>query len=1388
MLFAGVVSFLQSETGLRTMQAVMGLLALITMFTAWTWLRLQPQSYFFHLLIFNFLLLLYTYFISLPQEAILPYLAYLRFAPYTQIAWHLSVLLWLVAAPFGYGGVQQEASILQLIRRQKSPIWALAALVVLLSAAVLADVRGAWLSFARHDFYLWAIGMAVLGIVAIIAAARRFPRARNERITYLIATGLFIGASYLNIFVSTHMSALVAIGASLALLFLILLYHRRFVALEAELRQGLFAENQRLREENAVHAHILEHTREGVLLLDREENIEFANAAFGRLTGLDETQLQRRRLRDVVSKNFYELIAPALKSARRGEGGEVEIVLHRSGRDIALHLRALARHDTLNKFAGYHLGFFEITEHLSRWRALQEKLQKKEARLNLLQASLEHIEDAVIITGAGGNILYANAAFQNLTGHQRAQILDQPLVNYVPETEGRVASGAAGMRQTCSILRADGTTFPADFSLSRQKAGDEAPEYFIWTFRDAEPRKQDQATIGALQATLKQKDAEAALRERDFELLLQATKTGFMLVRPDGACRYLNAAAKEMIGLEADELSLQKLPAFLRNLLQMTVNYGEKIHTEITEFTDTLRRVDRSERYLRWRVQPVGPASDSRFAGLLVELVDLTQQQALSQRCRELDERLAAAVQQQATDLHAHMARVSALLAFSEKVQTGMARQEMLQNLLQTAQALGWPHLAILGKNSGGMRFELLRAQGLQPQAAATLKTLPAAEVERYFQKRFALGAGYFLPAGQSKQKTKGRILLADGLFPARGDWAAGSLLLLPLKWEEQTIGLMLCGPPEDGTLPQEQELAALESLARFTAAALHREREAANQAAAREQHTLLKKLDRLVHYEKSAELELQKLITQAAALLQAGFCVIYHGPLLLVAAARFRAGKVSAVRISPKEAATLEAELATRLPEQGAAICPDAGALENLSRLLQLRGKDARSCIVSAMHSRGEMRGVIACVPQNAGHATPETAAFIAELAESLGLVLENRMLFNQVEAKAQELEQANALISEFLANVSHELRTPLHAILSYAELLQQRPEAPRQERLRFLNTIQTSGDKLLRLINDLLDLSKIEAGKIEPLPEDFDPRELLREVEAEVAPLCREKDIALRLQIDDSLPPRVRTDRQMLARVMLNLARNAQKFTDVGEVEIAGRMLGDGVLQLQVRDTGIGIAKSQQKAIFEPFRQLDRKTSRRFEGTGLGLAISKRLVDLLGGHLAVQSKLGEGSTFLVEVPVEQVAAAPAKKPAPRRKKAKKSQKRSMQVLLVDDDESTREAMKFFLENAGYHVEFASDGPTAVTQAQHLRPDVILLDIMMPGMDGYEVARILKSQKQLRQIPVIALTARAMSDDRQRARAAGFDDFLTKPFRMEEFFDKLAAHTGAVVKAEGKG
>lgn len=391
---------------------------------------------------------------------------------------------------------------------------------------------------------------------------------------------------------------------------------------------------------------------------------------------------------------------------------------------------------------------------------------------------------------------------------------------------------------------------------------------------------------------------------------------------------------------------------------------------------------------------------------------------------------------------------------------------------------------------------------------------------------------------------------------------------------------------------------------------------------------------------------------------------------------------------------------------------------------------------------------------------------------------------------------DAANEAKSEFVAKMSHEIRTPLTAILGYADLLQDLPRTDlADEHRELVRTIRRAGQHLLSIVNDVLDLSRVEAGtlRVDSVPTDLPG--LLDEVVQLLRPRAEEKHVELELRAEGRLPAQVRTDATRLRQILLNLAGNAVKFTTIGKVVITVSVVGESAeakLRLDVEDTGPGIAESDASRLFTPFVQADNSHARRHGGCGLGLVISRKLARLLGGDvMLVRSRPSEGSLFRAELPLRVLPAASATEirsaaAAPISEATTPAPRLSGRILLVEDGIDNQRLIARILRVAGAQVEVAENGRIALEALERARveglPDLVVTDMQMPELDGYELARELRSRGFDR--PILALTAHAMTEDRQRCLDAGCDDFTTKPIERAAFLRTCACWIGKRVSA----
>lgn len=392
------------------------------------------------------------------------------------------------------------------------------------------------------------------------------------------------------------------------------------------------------------------------------------------------------------------------------------------------------------------------------------------------------------------------------------------------------------------------------------------------------------------------------------------------------------------------------------------------------------------------------------------------------------------------------------------------------------------------------------------------------------------------------------------------------------------------------------------------------------------------------------------------------------------------------------------------------------------------------------------------------------------------------------QVEAARDAAEAATRSKSEFLANMSHEIRTPLNGVLGMAQALASRDLDPQAREM--VTTIQESGASLMAILNDVLDLSKIEAGRLEIAPVDAYPEQTVRQVQALFQQSAREKNIRLDFTVD--LPPNLclNYDPVRVRQCVSNLVSNAVKFTREGGIDVALSMTsakgGRTRIFVSVTDTGIGMDDDAATRLFQVFSQADESTTREFGGTGLGLAISRRLARMMGGDIEVHSKPGIGSVFTFSFVADPAVTAPARRteyvdPA----RAGVVSLRGARILLTDDNPVNRQVVRLFLQPQGATIVEATNGAEALQALESQTFDLALMDVHMPVMDGVEaIERIRTSARDWRSIPVIALTADAMTGDRERLIARGMSDYVSKPIAQAELLSAVSRALGGAASS----
>jgi len=426
----------------------------------------------------------------------------------------------------------------------------------------------------------------------------------------------------------------------------------------------------------------------------------------------------------------------------------------------------------------------------------------------------------------------------------------------------------------------------------------------------------------------------------------------------------------------------------------------------------------------------------------------------------------------------------------------------------------------------------------------------------------------------------------------------------------------------------------------------------------------------------------------------------------------------------------------------------------------------DTQSEAAIPLHIGSRMVGVLDLQSKEVDSFTQNDIDVLMTLADQVAIAIDNAHSYELAQQAINEMRELDRLKSQFLANMSHELRTPLNSIIGFSRVIIKGIDGPVTDlQEQDLSAIYNSGQHLLRLINDILDLSKIDAGKMELAFDDVNIAELLQSVIPTVGGLIKDKPVTLAQNIQPNIPI-IRADAMRLRQVLINLLSNAAKFTEEGTITISAaiqaRSDGQPEVIIRVADTGPGIALEDRGKLFQPFSQVDASPTRKTGGTGLGLSISRRLVELHGGQIDVTSEVGKGSTFFFTLPLPKVSDAQSRSDGRREDKV---------ILAIDDDAQVIGLYERFLQPQGYQVVSLTDPTQAVERASQLKPYAITLDVMMPGRDGWTVLADLKNNPDTRDIPIIVCS---ILEEDEKGFSLGASDYLVKPILEEDLLNAL--------------
>ncbi|MFQ6112832.1 MAG: response regulator, partial [bacterium] len=1055
---------------------------------------------------------------------------------------------------------------------------------------------------------------------------------------------------------------------------------------------------------------------------------------------------------------------------------------------------------------------------------------------------------------------------------------------------------------------------------------------------------------------LTKKTAELEASKSYYETLISGMSDILLVVDNEAKCTFINDYGIKRLGFKAEELSRENLPIFFDDLKRLEKDYGTAIRVEIKDFEAVIKTKDGESILCSWHARPLFDRYNRRIGAMAVGR-DVTEYKKLQNELQDYAKNLENKVEERTRELSLKVHQLAQLLELGEEIRLNVDIDVILNKICEAVQALGWNKVIISLRDHERRTSRPVATAGLEPSQVEEVMSwgdIPFEHTDQYIKDEFRISNSYFVEHDSKIINKKTPYSIYTDLGERKeNEWHALDALLVPIRTKDKILGIISVDDPRDRKKPGLEKIRDLEIFADKAALAIDNARLFQAQKENEKRAKLLAEMSKIFHSSLNMN-EVMEAIVDKGGKAIGDFCSLIllddNGEFLKPQSAFHENAQLVDLFIKGSEyfpcrvgEGIIGDVVATGKPMLATRPFPEEMNEFKETQFHYLAQQFPISClIILPLRVGGRIIGAMTYLSFDSKRKYSKDDLKLAqELADRAALAIENARLFEEAGQKAEELEKANRLKSEFLANVSHELRTPLNAIITLSDvLIRGMPGELNQEQIKQLEIIQRSGRNLLNLINDILDLSKIEVGRIEPIYSDIPIRAVVEEAIVHIRPLCAEKRLSLEHEFSPEVPELIYSDQDKINKALMNLLSNAVKFTRRGKITVKMRLESNDKLRIDVTDTGIGIPKDRISDIFKEFQQIDSSDARAYGGTGLGLAITRKVIEILGGSVLVESQLGKGSTFTLLIPIReksevakdeildldkkvtdrfkekieiditddrdnldarkksvlviddekeviyimrqylhgrnyqilfprnsedvlelarrykpfaitldimmpkmngweileslkkdpntkhipviiasiltekdrafQMGAAeylvkpfePEKlldflanleSPAKKKKvvldlprisdlkkrvskklasisgEGKKGRKADVKILLVDDDEDTQYAMQYILEEAGYKVFFASDGREALKQAEIVKPNLILMDIMMPGMDGYEATRILKGKQNFKNTPIVAMTAKAMKGDREKTFLAGCDDYIAKPFMTNE-------------------
>lgn len=1162
-------------------------------------------------------------------------------------------------------------------------------------------------------------------------------------------------------------------------------------------------------------ADLLDDILDGVLMTSPEGEITFANQKAVHLFGYSERELIQAPLSAMLnSLNYQKLLDTNSEDGKPGSH-PVEIdFLTKDNRTVSASVRIRTSIDEDGDVTGVTYFINDRSQEKAFEARLQRVVKEHTDDLRFFQQCIQYATEGIIIVDKEEKIAYVNTAFEEMSGYRQSDLVGKETQSLAQDQQAeavhkeiwqcvrakKVWRGELGTR------RNDGTTFLGQLSVVPIAGSDADDVKYLWVQQDVTRRKTLEKSLQEYAEKLTQKTDELEALKFYHESLIEGLSDILIVMDNEGKCIFLNKYGSKRLGRRAEEITRADLPSFFDDLVRLERDYGATIKLEIKDFEAALTAENGETFICSWYATPLVDRTGAQIGAMAVAR-DIsgykTSQRELKEQSLALEKQ--AAIEGQ--ELRQRIQELNQAVEIGKDIQLKVDLDVIMNKIADAVHALGWNKVLVWLANPEKAALQVVATAGLTTEELETVMgrgDIDAAKFQACFKENYRTNTAYMVP-GESGLSPYQIPIAASG---DNGSEGQADVFLVPIRDRNGILGTIMI--QDSDRLPDvaPEAVSLVESLANQAVAAVTNEMEIQKHKENDRRAEFIAGIGKLFY----ASLKLDEVVE--AVVLKGGtsiaeFCAVLledgSGQLRLEGAYHHNPRTVDLFRKGietfPVQAGEGAIGLVATTQEPLLASFPFTGDSQDMAStpLCHLAEQETISSIMAVpLRAQGNVFGIMLYLQLDKRRVLKQEKLVLAqELADRAGLAFQNAFLFKEAAMKAQELEKANRLKSEFLANVSHELRTPLNAIITLSDILTRRFQKDEfADEHKQLNIIRRSGQNLLSLIDDILDLSKIEAGKAEPIYTSIPIRNLIEETVEHIRPLCLQKGLELHLDISPRFPKVLYSDQEKLTKALTNVLSNAVKFTRSGRITVKAGIADRRNVKIQISDTGIGIPTGRLDEIFKEFHQVESSDSRSFGGTGLGLAITKNVISLLGGTIDVRSQLGKGSTFTLNIPIKRkkdlpdgdmfdpgerlagMKALPFKSDIEDDRYALKPNRKT--VLVVDDEAESLYIIAYYLRQQNYQIVAPHDGEETVSLAKKFSPFAVILDVIMPQRSGWEILRDLKEDPETADIPVIMAS---ILSERARALEMGADEYLVKPFKPE----KLHGHLAALEKKQRK-